>query len=98
MLTSSNPSMLSSSSKVHIWGCSAPQIILEIADVALRVVFLLFLQCFYLLLRLVLTLKTSLLSTIFVFTTKTTHPRPQVISVNSTLTCKKAALLTSSVH
>ena len=34
----------------------------------------------------------------FVFTTKTTEPRPQVFSVNGALTCKKAALLTSSVH
>ena len=37
-------------------------------------------------------------STIFVFTTKTTQPRPQVFSVNGALTCKKAALLTSSIR
>ena len=56
--------------------------------------------------RLVLTLETSEMSTIFVFTiswahfftTKATQPRPQVFSVNGALTCKKAPLLTSSVH
>ena len=54
--------------------------ILQIADVTLRVVFL---PCFSLLFRLVLTL---------------TQPRPQVFSVNGALTCKKAALLVSSAH
>ena len=68
--------------------------ILQIADVALRIVFLLFLLLF----RLVLTLEMSEMSAIFVFTFKTTQPRLQVFSVNSALTCKKAALLTSSVH
>ena len=34
----------------------------------------------------------------FVFTTKTTEPRPQVFSVNGALTGKKTALITSSVH
>ena len=72
--------------------------ILQIADITLRVVFLLFLPCFKLLFRLVLTLQTSEMSAIFVFTTKTTQPPPQVFSVNGALTCKKAALLTSSVH
>ena len=38
---------------------------LQIADVALRVVFLLFLPCFYLFFRLVLTLETSEMSAIF---------------------------------
>ena len=50
--------------------------ILQTADVALRVVFLLFLPCFKLLFRLVLTLKTIEMSAIFIFTTKTTQPRP----------------------
>ena len=72
--------------------------ILQIAHVALLVVFLLFLPCFYLLFRLVLTLETSKMSAIFDFTIKTTQPRPQVFLVNGALTCKKAALLTSSVH
>ena len=31
----------------------------------------------------------------FVFTTKTTQPRPQIFSVNGALTCKTAAFLTS---
>ena len=56
--------------------------ILQVADVALRVVFLLFLPCFQLLFRLVLTLESSEMSAIFVLTTKTT----QVFSVNGTLT------------
>ena len=71
--------------------------ILLIADVALGVVFLMLLQCFYLLFRLVLTLGTSEMSDIFVFTTNTTQLRAQVFSVNGALTCKEAALLTSSV-
>ena len=54
--------------------------ILQIADVALRVVFLLFLSCFKLLFLLVLTLGISEMSAIFVFTTKTTQPCPKVCS------------------
>ena len=53
--------------------------IIRIADVALRVVFWLFLLCFLLLLRLVpavvFTLETSEVSAILIFTTKTTQPR-----------------------
>ena len=52
--------------------------ILQIADVTLRVVFLPFLQCFKPLFRLVLTVETSEMWAIFVFTIKTTQPRPQV--------------------
>ena len=53
--------------------------ILQIADVALRVVFLLFLPCYYVILfRVVLTLEKREMSAIFVSTTKTTQPRPQV--------------------
>ena len=37
------------------------------------------------------------MSSIFVFTTTTFQPRPQVFSVNGALTGKEAALLTSSV-
>ena len=51
--------------------------ILQIADVALRDVFLLFLPCFKLFFRLVLTLETSEMSAIFVFTTKTTQHCPR---------------------
>ena len=92
------PSMSRSSLIVHVQGCSALQNnFLLIADVALPVVFLLFLPCFQLLFHLVLTLETSEMSAIFVFTTKTTQPCPQVVSVNSALTSKEAALLTSLV-
>ena len=69
--------------------------ILQIAGVALRVVFLLFLLCFYSQLfrlvpavHVVLTLETIEVSAILVFTTKTTQPHPQVFSVNSALTCR----------
>ena len=63
--------------------------ILQIADVALRVVFLLFLLYSW---------NEWDVRYFFVFTTKTTQARPQVFSVNGALTCKKAALLTSSVR
>ena len=62
--------------------------VLQIADDALRVVFLLFLPCFKLLFSLVLTLETSEMSAFF-FTTKTTQPRPQVFLVNGALTCRR---------
>ena len=71
--------------------------ILQIADVTLRVVFL---CCSYHVLAIASPSSyssTSEMSAIFVFTTKTTQPRRQVFSVNGALTCKKAALLTSSV-
>ena len=65
-------------------GFSSSANILLIADVALRVVFLLFLPCFLLSFRLVpatvLALETSEMSAIFC-TTKTTQPRLQVFSV-----------------
>ena len=69
--------------------------ILQIADVALRVVFLLILPCFYLFFRLVLTLETTEMSAIFQVHNQTTQPRPQVFSVNGASTCKNAAFLTS---
>ena len=34
----------------------------------------------------------------FVLTTKTTHPRPQVLMVKGSITCNQATLLTSSVQ
>ena len=65
-------------------GLSSSPNILQIADVALRVVFLLFLPCFLQSFRLVpaavFVLETNEMSTIF-FTTKTTQPRLQVFSV-----------------
>ena len=38
--------------------------------------------------------ETSEISAIFVFTTKTTQPRPRVFSINGALTCKEAYPLT----
>ena len=67
-------------------GLSSSANILQIADVALRVVFLLFLPLFRLVPAVVLTLETSEMSAILVFSTKTTQPRPQVFSVNGALT------------
>ena len=59
-------------------GLSSSPNILQIADVALRVVFLLFLLYFWplflLVAAVVLTLETSEVSAILVFTTKTTQP------------------------
>ena len=63
--------------------------ILQIADVALRVVFAIISPSSY--------SWNEWNVRHFCFTTKTTQPRPQVFSVNGALTCKKAALLTSSV-
>ena len=89
--------MLSLSSIVYVY-------ILQIADVALRVVFFLFLLCILLLLRLapavVFTLETSEVSAIFIFTTKTTQPRSHgpLTGVNLTLialTFKNPAFLSS---
>ena len=66
--------------------------ILQVADVALAPSCLLAVFAVSLL-RLVpavvLTLETSEVSAIFVFTTKTTQPRPQVFSVNGALTCRR---------
>ena len=74
MLTSIDVKFIFDSARLRL--CSSANI-LQIADVALRVVFLLFLPCFKLLFRLVLTLETSEMSAIFVATTKTTQPRPR---------------------
>ena len=94
--TSLPPSMVISSSIVHVQGCSAAQIIskwqvspFELSSCRSRLVSIF---------RLVLTPETVEMSAIFVFTTKTTQPGPQVFSINGVLTCMKAALLTSSVH
>ena len=94
MLTSTDVKFIFNSARLGLFSSAN---ILLIADVALGVVFLMLLQCFYLLFRLVLTLGTSEMSDIFVFTTNTTQLRAQVFSVNGALTCKEAALLTSSV-
>ena len=91
MLTSIDVKFIFDSARLELFSSAN---ILQIAEVALRVVFL---PCFYPLFCLVLTLETSEMSDIFVFATKTTQPHPQVFSVNDTLTCNEAALLTSSV-
>ena len=68
-----------------LFGLSSSANIFQIAGVALRVVFLLFLLCFKLLFRLfpavVLTLETSEMSGIFFVTCETTKSRPQDFSV-----------------
>ena len=71
-------------------GLSSSANILQIADIALRVVFLQFLLLLRLVPAVVFTLETSELSAIFIFTTKTTQPRS-----HCALTCKNAAFLTS---
>ena len=85
------PSMLSSSSIVHLQGCSAPQIFskqqmlpFELSSCCSCLVFSYYFTQF-------LTLEMSEMSAIFVFSTKTSQPRPQVFLLNSALTCKKAA-------
>ena len=76
MLTSIDIKFIFDSAHLGLF-CSAN--ILQLTDVAVRVVYLLFLPCFlaYLLFCLVLTLKTSEVSAIFAFTTQTTQPRPR---------------------
>ena len=86
MLTSIDVKFIFDSARLGLFSSAN---ILQIANVTLRVVFLLFLPFFFFFFRLVLTLETSEMSAIFVFTTKTTQPRLQV-SVNGALTCKEA--------
>ena len=74
MLTSIDVKFIFNSARL---GFFSSENILQIADFALQVVFLLFLPFFWLLFRLILTLETSKMSAIFVFTTRTTQPRPQ---------------------
>ena len=94
--TSLPPSMLSLSSIVHVQGCSVPQM----RDSRCRPssCLLAVLAMFLATISPILTLETGEMSAIFVFTNKTTQPRPQVFSINCTLTCTKAARSTSSVH
>ena len=73
-------------------GLSSSANIIQIADV-LRVVFLLFLSCFFLFQFLLL--KRVKCPPFFKFTIKATQPRPQVFSVNGALTCKNDAFFTS---
>ena len=82
MLTSIDVKFIFDSARLGLFSSAN---ILQIADVTLRVVFLLFLPCFKQLFRLVLTVETSEMCAIFVFTIKTTQPRPQVFLVNGAL-------------
>ena len=95
MLTSINVKFIFNSAHLGLFSYTN---ILQIADVALQIVFLLFLLRFELLFCLVLTLETSEMSTIFVFTAKKTQPCPQVFLVNGALISTEAAILTSFVH
>ena len=88
--------MLSLSFDSVCLGLSSSTNILQIADVALRVVFLLFLICFKPLFPLVpavvptYTHETSEVSAILVFTNmETTQSHPQVFSVNGALTYRR---------
>ena len=94
MLTSITVKFIFDSARLGLFSSAN---ILQKADAALRVVSLLFFAMFLVLFRLVLTLEMSEMFPMFVFTTKTTQPLPQVFSINGVLTCKGAALLTSSV-
>ena len=89
------PLMLSSPSIVHIQGCSAPQLFsrhqmspFELCSCCSCHVFSYSFAQFSL-------LKTVKCPPSFLFTTKTTQPRPQVFSVNGALTCKNTVVLTS---
>ena len=89
------PLMLSSPSIVHVQGCSALEIFskqhmspFELCSCCSCHVFSYNFAQFLL-------LKRVKCPPFFVFTTKTTQPCPQVFSVNSALTCKNAAFLTS---
>ena len=88
------PSMLSSSSTVHVQVCPAPQIFsksqmspFELSSCCSCHVFSYFFAQFLL-------LKRVKCPPFFKFTTKTTHHRPQVFSGNGALTCQNAAFLT----
>ena len=63
--------------------------ILQIADVTSELSSCYFCYDFSLVPAVVLTLETSEVSIILVFTKKTTQPRPQVFSVNGALTCRR---------
>ena len=98
MLTSITVKFIFDSARLGLFRFANILQITDVRSVAFGVVFLLFLPWFKLLFRLVLTLETIEMPAVFVFTSKTTQPRPQVFSVNGALACKEAALLTSSVR
>ena len=61
-------------------------------------VFMLFLPCFQTIFHRETSKMFRRLFRHFVLTTKTTQPRPRVFTVNGSITCNQAALLTSSVQ
>ena len=92
------PSMLSSSSIVHVQSYSALQILSKQQMSPFKLCSCCCCHVFSYNFAQFLLLKRVKCPPFFVFTTKTTQPRPLGFSVNGALTCEKATLLTSSVH
>ena len=88
-------SMLSSPLIVHVQGCSPPQIFSKQQMSPFELCSCCSCHVFSNNFAQFLLLKRVTCPPFFVFTTKTTQPRPQVFSVNGALTCKNAAFLTS---
>ena len=87
------PSMLSSPSIVHVQGFSAPQMFSKQQMSPFELCSCCSCHVFSYNFAQFLLLKRVKCPPFFVFTTKTTQPRPQVFSVNGALTCKNAAFL-----
>ena len=88
-------SMLSSPSIVHVQGCSAPQIFSKQQMSPFELCCFCSGHVFSYNFAYFLLLKRVKCPPFFVFTRKTTQPRPQGFSVNGALTSKNAAFLTS---
>ena len=82
------PSILSSSSPVHVQGCSTPQVFSKQQMSPLKFSSCCSCHVFSYYFAQVLLLKRVKCLPFFVFTTKPTQPRSQVFSVDSSLTCK----------
>ena len=89
------PSMLSSPSIVHVEGYSAAQIFSKQQMSPFQLCSCCSCHVFSYNFAQFLLLKRVKCPPFFVFTAKTTQPRPQIFSVNGALTCKNAALFTS---
>ena len=79
MLTSIDDKFIFDSARLGLFSSAD---ILQIANIALRVVFLLFWPCFSYFLSYFLLLKRVKCPPFFVFTTKTTQPRPHCLKVS----------------
>ena len=91
MLTSIDVKFIFDSARLGLFSSAN---ILQIADVALRVVFLLSVAMFFaIFFAKFLLLKRVKCPPFFKFTTKTTQPRSQVVSVNGALTCRRLHFL-----